>query len=98
LGIHRLLPVLADAIERYHKRMPTRDVNKVIAAAQAAQPAPGGARVLYALQGASDPPTFTLFSNRDLPAPYLRYLERKLRESFDLGAVPIKLRVRRRSG
>jgi GTP-binding protein len=98
LGIHRLLPVLADAIERYHKRMPTRDVNKVIAAAQAAQSAPGGARVLYALQGASDPPTFTLFSNRDLPAPYLRYLERKLRESFDLGAVPIKLRVRRRSG
>jgi GTP-binding protein len=98
LGIHRLLPVLADAIERYHKRMPTRDVNKLIAAAQAAQPAPGGARVLYALQGASDPPTFTLFSNRDLPAPYLRYLERKLREGFDLGAVPIKLRVRRRSG
>jgi GTP-binding protein len=98
LGIHRLLPVLADAIERYHKRMPTRDVNKVVAAAQAAQPAPGGARVLYALQGASDPPTFTLFSNRDLPAPYLRYLERKLREGFDLGAVPIKLRVRRRSG
>src|SRR5262249_20078428 len=29
LGIHRLLPVLADAIERYHKRMPTRDVNKL---------------------------------------------------------------------
>jgi GTP-binding protein len=96
-GVHKLLPVLADAIERYHRRVPTRDVNKVMAEAQAAQPAPGGARVLYALQGASDPPTFTLFANRDLPPQYVRYLERKLREAFDLGAVPVKLRVRRRS-
>jgi GTP-binding protein len=96
-GVHKLLPILADAIERYHRRVPTRDVNKVIAEAQAAQPAPGGARVLYALQGAADPPTFTLFANRELPPPYVRYLERKLREAFDLGAVPVKLRVRRRS-
>jgi GTP-binding protein len=96
-GVHKLLPVLAEAIERYHRRVPTRDVNKVIAEAQAAQPAPHGARVLYALQGATDPPTFTLFANRELPATYLRYLERMLRERFDLGAVPVKLRVRRRS-
>ena len=96
-GVHKLLPVLADAIERYHRRVPTRAVNAVIADAQQAQPAPGGARVLYALQGASDPPTFTLFANRELPSTYLRYLERKLRERFDLGSVPIKLRVRKRS-
>jgi GTP-binding protein len=96
-GVHRLLPVLADAIERYHRRVPTREVNAVLADAQQAQPAPGGARVLYALQGASDPPTFTLFVNRELPPTYLRYLERKLREHFDLGSVPIKLRVRKRS-
>ena len=96
-GVHKLLPVLADAVERYHKRVPTRHVNEVILAAQRAQPAPHGARVLYAMQGATDPPTFTLFANRELPPHYLRYLERTLRERFDLGAVPIKLRVRRRS-
>ena len=96
-GVHKLRPVLADAIVRYHRRVPTREVNAAIADAQQAQPAPGGARVLYALQGASDPPTFTLFVNRELPSTYLRYLERKLRERFDLGAVPIKLRVRKRS-
>ena len=61
-------------------------------------PGPGGARVLYATQGATDPPTFTLFANRTLPRTYLRYLERKLREQFDLGATPLKLRVRRRAG
>ena len=96
-GVHKLMPVLAEAMERYHKRVPTRDVNSVIANAQAAQPAPHGARVLYALQGAIDPPTFTLFANREISPHYLRYLERKLREHFDFGSVPIKMRVRKRS-
>jgi GTP-binding protein len=53
--------------------------------------------VLYALQGATDPPTFTLFVNRELPAPYLRYLERCIREKFEFGSTPIKMRVRKRS-
>ena len=96
-GVRRLLPALADAIDAYQRRVPTRRVNEVISAAQAAQPAPHGARILYATQGATDPPTFTLFANKVLPAPYLRYLERRLRETFDLGATPIKLRVRQRS-
>ncbi len=96
-GVHKLLPVLAEAIERYHRRVPTRDVNKVVRDAQQHQPAPDGARILYAMQGAADPPTFTLFANRALAPSYLRYIERRLREAFDLGGTPIKLRVRRRS-
>ena len=96
-GVQRLWPTLEVAVGQYRTRIPTREVNRVIRAAQAAQPAPAGARVLYATQGATDPPTFTLFSNREVPRTYLRYLERKLREAFDLGSTPIKLRVRRRS-
>ena len=65
--------------------------------AQQRQPAGGGAKVLYAVQGASDPPTFTLFTNRELPQTYIRYLERSIREAFEFGAVPIKLRVRKRT-
>jgi GTP-binding protein len=95
-GVHRLLPTLADTIEDYHRRVPTRKVNQVIRAAQSAQPAPHGARVLYATQGATDPPTFTLFANKEIPGTYLRYLERSLREAFDMGSTPIKMRVRRR--
>ena len=96
-GVHRLLPILKESIDQYHRRVPTRDVNRVIAEAQQKQPAAGGARVLYALQGAADPPTFTLFVNRELPGTYLRYLERSIRESFKFGSTPIKLRVRRRA-
>jgi GTP-binding protein len=75
-GVHKLRPVLQDAIDQYHRRIPTRDVNKVIALAQQKQPAGHGLKVLYATQGATDPPTFTLFVNRELPHTYLRYLER----------------------
>lgn len=97
-GLSRLLPELRGVIAEYRRRIPTQAVNRVLRDAQAAHPAPDGARVLYATQGAADPPTFTLFANRTLPRTYLRYLERRLREAFDLGSVPVKLRVRRRSG
>ncbi|MCP5028478.1 MAG: ribosome biogenesis GTPase Der [Actinomycetia bacterium] len=96
-GVQQLLPSLGTAIDAYQTRIPTRAVNDVIRRAQQAQPAPGGARVLYATQGATDPPTFTLFTNRSLHDSYVRYLERKLREAFDFGPTPLKLRVRRRS-
>jgi GTPase len=95
-GVHKLFPALEASVDAYRRRIPTAKVNAVIRDAQLAQAAPGGARVLYATQGAANPPTFTLFVNRDLPRPYLRYLERKLREAFDLGATAVKLRVRRR--
>jgi GTP-binding protein len=95
-GVHKLFPALAASVDAYHRRIPTSRVNAVLRDAQAAHAAPGGARVLYATQGAAEPPTFTLFVNRELPRTYLRYLERKLREAFDLGATPVKLRVRRR--
>jgi GTP-binding protein len=96
-GVQRILPAIGEALSAYRRRVPTRELNEVLQAAQAAQPAPG-ARVLYATQGATDPPTFTLFTNRALPPTYLRYLERRIREHFGFGPTPIKLRVRRRAG
>ena len=95
-GVHKLFPALERSVDAYQRRIPTGRVNAVIQEAQQAHAAPGGARVLYATQGAAEPPTFTLFVNRELPRTYLRYLERRLREAFDLGATPVKVRVRRR--
>lgn len=97
LGVHRLLPALSEAMAAYHRRVPTGELNKVIASAQADHPSPGG-RVLYATQGATNPPTFTLFVTKTLSPTYLRYLERRIREHFDFGPTPLKLRVRRRAG
>ena len=96
-GTQKILPALGGVVEDYRKRVPTRLVNKAIREAQAAHSAPGGARVLYATQGATDPPTFLLFVNRKLPPTYVRYLERRLREEFSFGAAPLRMRVRLRS-
>ena len=93
-GVNRILENLGGTVEQYRRRIPTRAVNRAIREAQAAHAAPGGARVLYATQGATDPPTFTLFVNRRLPPTYLRYLQRRLAETFDLGGVPVKFHVR----
>ncbi len=93
-GVNRILENLSGTVAQYRRRIPTRSVNRAIREAQAAHPAPGGARVLYATQGATDPPTFTLFVNRRLPPTYLRYLQRRLAEAFELGATPVKFHVR----
>jgi GTP-binding protein len=95
MGVHRILPALRTAVEAYHRRIPTGELNRAVRALQVAHPAPGS-RIRYAVQGAIDPPTFTIFATRRLNATYLRYVERKLREEFALGPTPIKIRVRLR--
>jgi GTP-binding protein len=92
-GVHRILPALRNAVEAYHHRVPTGALNRTVQELQSRQPAPR-ARIRYIVQGAIDPPTFTLFTNGRLPQTYLRYIERGVREKFDLGATPLKLRVR----
>ncbi|MHB1712290.1 MAG: ribosome biogenesis GTPase Der [Acidimicrobiales bacterium] len=93
LGVHHILPAVAAAEVAYHSRIPTGELNRAMKSIQMAHP-PVGAKIQYAVQGASDPPTFTLFTNGRLQPTYLRYVERGLRERFELGPTPIKLRVR----
>jgi GTPase len=99
-NLRHVLPALREAEAAYHRRVPTAALNRVIIDAQQRQPPPvvrkRRPRVLYATQGAADPPTFTLFATHKLPQTYLRYLEHRIREAFELGPTPVKLRVRLR--
>ena len=99
-NLKSVLPALREAEAAYHMRIPTAALNRVVREAQQRHPPPldkrHRPRILYATQGAADPPTFTLFATRNLPATYLRYIERMIREYFELGPTPIKIRVRRR--
>jgi GTP-binding protein len=92
-GVHRILPALSIAAADYVKRVPTGALNRAIRDLQIKQPAPTG-KIRYAVQGATEPPTFTLFIAGRLPATYMRYVERSLRERFDLGSTPLRVRVR----
>ncbi len=92
-GVHRILPALMSAAADYETRVPTGALNRAIRDLQIRQPAPTG-KIRYAVQGAIEPPTFTLFVSGRLPPTYLRYVERSLRERFSLGSTPLRVRVR----
>ena len=92
-GVHKILPAIFEATDTYGQRVPTGALNRAIRDLQSKHPAPG-ARIRYAVQGDIEPPTFTLFCSARLPQTYLRYVERSLREAFDFGSTPMKIRVR----
>ena len=92
-GVNMILPALSVAASDYVKRVPTGALNRAIRDLQIKQPAPTG-KIRYAVQGATEPPTFTLFVAGRLPATYMRYVERSLRERFELGSTPLRVRVR----
>ncbi|MFI5036554.1 MAG: ribosome biogenesis GTPase Der [Acidimicrobiales bacterium] len=92
-GVHRVLPALATAAAEYVQRVPTGALNRAVRDLQARQPSPTG-KIRYAVQGAIQPPTFTLFVSGRLAPTYLRYVERSLRERFELGNTPLRVRVR----
>ena len=83
-------------------RVSTGELNRLVAAWVAAQPPPPRkgrrCRIMYAVQVGIRPPTVVLFTVGGQLAPeYLRYLERKLREQFDLVGTPVRFVTRSRA-
>jgi GTP-binding protein len=55
-------------------------------------------KIHYAVQAGSTPPTFVLFvSGGELGADYLRYLENRLRDSYDFVGNPVRFVTRAKS-
>ncbi len=94
-GVRRLLPQLQAVWANYQRRIPTRELNARLSEAveRHAPPRRGNRqlKVRYATQAETAPPRIVLFTNGRLPDGYLRYLERMLRETYDLTGVPLKL-------
>jgi GTPase len=94
-GVRRLLPQLRTVWGHYHRRIPTRELNRVIGEATARHPLPRRGnkqlKVRYATQAETAPPRIVLFANGSLPDGYRRYLERVVREHYDFTGVPLTL-------
>lgn len=95
-GIDSLFPVCADAYRRWDQRITTAVLNQFIAAIQRHTPPPRGAKIQYVSQVQHRPPKFILFTSgrKSLPEHYERFLANSLRDEFDLGGVPIRLKVK----
>jgi len=98
-GVHRLPPLLVDLHHRWAHRVSTAKVNEVLQEAQRQLPTPRNAGNLhYATQVGSGPPSFVIFGGSREPDPsYQRYLENRLRRTFDYDGVPIRLTFRPRT-
>lgn len=92
-GVHKIWPALQELTIGYESRIPTGVLNRAIKEIQVRHPSPTG-KVRYIVQGASQPPTFTIFASGRIDQTYLRYIERSLREKFEFGSTPVKIRVR----
>ncbi len=88
--------------EAYDTHIATSLLNDVIQDAQVMNEAPdfngGRLKIYFANQANSCPPTFVLFVNKPKYAhfSYLRYIENRLRDSFNLDGTPIELVLRER--
>ncbi|MGI6714035.1 MAG: ribosome biogenesis GTPase Der [Bacilli bacterium] len=100
--IGELFPLLEEVYAAYNSRIPTSLLNQVIQEAQVLNPAPyfnkGRLKIYYGSQTDVAPPTFVLFVNNPkfLHFSYKRFLENRLRESFNLLGTPIKIICRER--
>ncbi|BFH13294.1 ribosome biogenesis GTPase Der [Paenibacillus melissococcoides] len=101
--LHKLLPVIEHVAEQHAKRIPTHLLNDVISDAVAYNPPPTDKgrrlRINYATQVAVKPPTIVIFVNDPelMHFSYERYLENRIRTSFDFEGTPIRLFTRRKS-
>ncbi len=100
-GVDRLLPAVDAVLAQWQRRIQTAALNAWLADAVAATAPPLHAgravRLRYAAQVGVGPPTFRVFTTGEVPASYLRYLERRLREDFGFAGTPLDLAVRVRT-
>lgn len=100
------LDTLFDALklvhEAYYTRVKTSVLNDVIQDALVLNPTPdfngGRLKIFYASQVTTAPPTFVLFVNNPdfMHFSYQRYIENRLRDTFNFEGTPIKILLRER--
>jgi GTP-binding protein len=101
--VERVLELAVDVWAERRRRVPTGELNRLIAQATARQepPAVKGRRpkLFYATQATTAPPTFVFFAREagSVHFSYRRYLENKLRDAFGFLGTPIRLVFRERA-
>ncbi len=100
--VHQILPVVKRVSENHAMRIQSSILNEVIEDAVARNPAPADKgrrlRLYYSTQVAIKPPTFVVFVNEPelMHFSYERFLENRIRETFDFEGTPIRLITRAR--
>lgn len=100
--INTIFPEIIQAYTSYNTRVGTSVLNDIIQDAQIVNPTPifngGRLKIYFANQVSVCPPTFILFVNNPdyMHFSYQRYIENRLRDSFEFKGSPLKILVRER--
>ncbi len=101
-GLDKLMSAVFKVYNRWNMRIPTAPLNKWFIDVQEQNTPPLGKnkrriKLKYITQAKTRPPSFYIFSSNPegLPESYLRYLVNSLRDTFNLGGVPIRITVRK---
>ncbi len=101
-NLDKLMRAVFKVYDRWNTRIPTSPLNQWFADMIDKYPPPLGKnkrriKLRYITQAKTRPPAFYIFSSNPegLPDAYLRYLVHQLRETFNLGGVPIRMTVRK---
>lgn len=101
-GLDKLMSAVFKVYDRWNMRIPTAPLNKWFEDIKDNCPPPLGKnkrriKLRYITQAKTRPPAFYMFSSNPegLPDSYLRYLTNNLRETFNLGGIPIRITVRK---
>ncbi|WP_341302280.1 ribosome biogenesis GTPase Der [Lysinibacillus sp. FSL H8-0500] len=101
--VHQILSIIQRVSENHAMRIQSSILNEVIEDSVARNPAPSDKgrrlRIYYATQVAIKPPTFVVFVNEPelMHFSYERFLENRIRETFDFEGTPIRLITRARA-
>ncbi len=101
-NLDKLMSAVFKVYDRWNTRIPTAPLNKWFADMIDNYPPPLGKnkrriKLRYITQAKTRPPAFYIFSSNPegLPDAYLRYLMNNLRETFNLGGIPLRVTVRK---
>ena len=101
-GVEKLWPLIERVAAERRKRISTSEMNRFLETVdfeRASVPISKRVRILYMTQAGTSPPTFVIFTDKDvkLHFSYERFLENQIRRAFGFEGSPIRIKVRARN-
>jgi len=101
IGFENLHSIIQKQLKSWKKRIKTSDLNEWLGKIMTENPPPlkngRSVKLKFASQVSVSPPKFNIFSNypREINNQYKKYLSNKLKKSFHLEDIPIKVRFKK---
>jgi len=102
-NLNKIFQKVDSVYENLYRRLTTKELNNLLYKITSINPLPyyqgREVKFYYISQPMTNPPTYVIFSNsvKGVPENYLRYLENRFRDEFQLEGVPVKFIFRARS-